>query len=293
MDFKSLQLFDSLAKNLHFGRTSDQENISPSALSRTIQRLESELGVQLLIRDNRSVKLTAQGEMLREFSERIIQEWKEVQIGLSESTSRLSGKLTLFASVTASQSILPKVLAQFRETWPHIHIQLETGYAVNAIHKLRQGCDVVVAALPESEDRSLAIHIITSTPILAIAPLQQSEFSQVLKGSAADWSKIPLILPTEGQARDNINQWANSKKLKLNIYSEVAGNEAVLSLVALGCGVGFVPKLVIENSPLGDKVVAIPSGPQFADFHIGFCTQTRALEKNPLVRAFWDVLAKR
>ncbi|MDC1306646.1 LysR substrate-binding domain-containing protein, partial [Pseudomonadales bacterium] len=71
-------------------------------------------------------------------------------------------------------------------------------------------------------------------------------------------------------------------------YSEVAGNEAILSLVALGCGVGFVPALVLDNSPLAERVKILAEGPTLTDIHVGFCTRTKSLSISPVVQAFWQ-----
>jgi LysR family positive regulator for ilvC len=57
MDFRSLQLFKHLATTLHFGDTASAMYVSPSTLSRVIQRLEEECGCELFARDNRSVAL--------------------------------------------------------------------------------------------------------------------------------------------------------------------------------------------------------------------------------------------
>ena len=54
MDQQALRIFLSLAETLHFGRASRQANLSPSALSRAVRRMEEELGQSLFIRDNRS-----------------------------------------------------------------------------------------------------------------------------------------------------------------------------------------------------------------------------------------------
>ena len=59
MNLETLQLFLHLSRTLHFGRTSQECSVSPSALSRSIARLEEELGTRLLTRDNRSATLTA------------------------------------------------------------------------------------------------------------------------------------------------------------------------------------------------------------------------------------------
>jgi LysR family positive regulator for ilvC len=289
VDIDTLSLFVGLSRNLHFGKTSEQFHISPSALSRAMQRLEQDVGHRLLNRDNRSVSLTAQGEIFREFAMDTVTRYERLQVELGISERRLSGKLTLFASVTASQSILPNVLARFREEYPDIQIQLETGYAVNALQRLREGCDVVVAALSRGEDAQLVKRIIMSIPILTIAPAGKNAILH-LSTTRMDWSRVPLILPSTGQARDNIDEWLRKQRIRPTIYSEVPGNEAILSLVALGCGVGFVPKLVLENSPLADKVRILRNGPALTDFHVGFCTRKRNLDTSPLVRAFWETI---
>ena len=61
MNIKSLHIFVHLSQSLHFSKTAQAMNVSPSTLSRLIQRLEEELGANLLIRDNRSVLLTEAG----------------------------------------------------------------------------------------------------------------------------------------------------------------------------------------------------------------------------------------
>src|SRR5689334_21626862 len=68
MDLDSLRLFLHLSRSLHFGRTSKECHVSPSALSRTIQRLEEEAGAALLLRDRRSVALTEEGRLLQNFA---------------------------------------------------------------------------------------------------------------------------------------------------------------------------------------------------------------------------------
>lgn len=65
MDNRELKIFQHLAKSLHFSSTSRECYISPSSLTRMIQRLEQELGVQLFERDNRTVRLTEAGELDR------------------------------------------------------------------------------------------------------------------------------------------------------------------------------------------------------------------------------------
>lgn len=295
MDIQQLRLFTSLSRNLHFGNAGLENHMSPSAVSRTIQRLEDSIGHKLFLRDNRSVELTEQGEIFHRYAMDVLVRFDALNQELGQTEGKLTGRLTLFASVTASQSILPRVLARFRTDYPDIHIQLETGYAVNALKRLYAGCDVVVAALSnekpneksDEHDEQLIKRIITSIPIQTVVATESNGVDELLAGEI-DWSRVPLILPSVGQARDNIDSWFSAQGIRPNIYAEVSGNEAILSLVALGCGVGFVPKLVIRDSPLADRVRLVESGPKVSDFHVGFCTRRSSLASSDIIKAFWD-----
>ncbi len=271
-----------LCQNLHFGKTSAEAHMSPSSLSRLIKRLEEAVGHPLLVRDNRSVVLTPQGEQFRAYALDAVASWDEMRRNMQTSSERLVGSLRLFASVTASQSILPDVLSRFRQDYPDIHIQLETGYAIDAIQRLSEGCDVVVASLSLGEEPTLVKNVLTSTPIVAIAV---PEFGDQLEQNG--WAEVPMVLPRFGQVRDNVDKWLQRENIRPDIYSEVDGNEAILSLVALGCGVGFVPRLVLDSSALKGRVMVI-EGMHFGQFHVGFCTRPRQLKNSAIIRAFWS-----
>ena len=91
------------------------------------------------MRDNRSAQLTEGGQIFLEYALEIVKRWEALQADLEGKSTVLRRPMTLFTSVTASQSILPKVLSNFREQYPKIHIQLETGCAVNALSNLYEG----------------------------------------------------------------------------------------------------------------------------------------------------------
>ena len=92
MNIQQLKYFLALAKELHFWNTSAKMNITQSALSRHIQSLESELGVQLFYRDKRNVKLTPAGKFLQE-------KWGE-ELSQMESFHQLARQIHLGESGT-------------------------------------------------------------------------------------------------------------------------------------------------------------------------------------------------
>lgn len=290
LDYDTLRLFSHLAGTLHFGRTSRECHISPSALSRAIQRLEQDVGRPLFERDQRKVSLTPDGKAFLTHTQETLQRWDVFKTRLS-GQSGLSGEIAIFASVTACQSFLPALLAAFRAAHPDIHIRLETGYATDALDMLSRGVvDVAVAAMPDKVPRSLVSHIVEVTPLRFFAPTAPCEVNNMASRAHIAWGEIPLILPAVGLARASVDRWLRRRHITPKIYSEVPGNEALLSLVSLGCGVGIVPQLVADKSPLRALVRPVEGSPELEPFRIGVCTSRTKL-RLPIVSAFWQTLA--
>lgn len=288
MDLDSLRLFLHLSRSLHFGRTSKECHVSPSALSRGIQRLEEEAGATLFVRDRRSVALTEEGRLLQSFAHDTLARYEQLAQRLTRSHERLEGTISLFASVTACQSFLPPLLSQFRRAHPDVQIQLETGYATDALGMLRSGSvDVAIAALPDEIPPTLAARVVVKIPLVFVAPAEASAVSELLARDPIPWAEVPVILPSSGLARQYVDRWFRKKHVTPRIYGEVAGSEAILSLVSLGCGVGIVPRLVADQSPLKGSLTVLDIEPKLQVFRVGVCTEKKKL-KSPVVKAFWE-----
>jgi LysR family positive regulator for ilvC len=294
MDHDALRLFLHLSRTLRFLQTSRESHISPSALSRAIQRLEREVGCRLFERDRRTVRLTPEGARFVEHARDAVERWDAVTRELRGRSTALEGTIAIFASVTACQSFLPGMLSGFRQRFPDIHIRLETGYAADALEMLAEGrVDVTVAALPDRIPAPLIARVLLHTPLVLVAPSSPCEVQrQVARRplSPQVLAEVPIVLPASGLARASADRWFRRKRITPRIYGEVSGSEAILSLVSLGCGAGIVPRIVMDKSPLRAQVRALEVEPEIGEFRVGVCTQRRKLQ-SPLVKAFWDSLA--
>ncbi len=290
MDIRALQLFKHLSTSLHFGRTSQACNITPSGLTRAIQRVEDELGKKLFFRDKRSVALTEAGRIFLEYTEDALQRWDELQNRLS-GDGVLRGELSLYCSVTAILSILPAILERFRQTYPEVQIHLLTGDAAMAIAKLQnREVDVTIAAVPDTLPSRLEFIKIIETPLIFIGPKEFPD-TVIKEDGSIDWQKTPLIMAERGLSRKRVEKWFAKKDLIPNIYAQVAGNEAIITMVSLGCGVGVIPELVLEKSPLQGKVFIVETDPKLKPFSVGVCTVEKN-RMNPVVQAFWESVKK-
>ncbi|MBD1558520.1 HTH-type transcriptional activator IlvY [Vibrio sp. S9_S30] len=289
MNIKNLQYFVHLCDSRSFSKTSSAMHISPSALSRQIQKLEDEIEQTLFLRDNRSVDVTPAGKKLLPVALQMIGEWNQFRSSISEESDSLAGELRLFCSVTASYSHLPDLLSDFRVQYPNIELKLSTGDPAQAIDKvLNDEADIAISAKPDQLPSRLMFETICDIPLSVIAPSGISSFASQLNRESPDWSKIPFIVPEAGTARDRANHWFKKMKLKPNVYAQVAGHEAIVSMVALGCGVGFAPDVVINNSPVRDKVERLKVMP-LKPLQLGVCCQ-QAQISNPLIKALWDLV---
>jgi LysR family positive regulator for ilvC len=295
MDIKALELFSHLATSLHFGQTAAAMHVSPSTLSRAIQRIEDELGCPLFIRDNRSVSLTESGKKFYLFATEQLTNWHNLKTSL-QNKGQLQGRINIFCSVTAAYSHLPALLDKFRRHYPQIEIMLTTGDAANAPQQvLSQQADLSIAAYPEKLSSELHFYHLAEIPLAMIAPTidcpSRDELQIALKNQRAiNWQRLPIILPEHGPVRKRFESWYKKKQLgKANIYAQVAGHEALVSMVALGCGVGCAPTVVIENSPVKDRVSLLTSYEEFEPLELGLCCLKSRLD-NPLVAAFIEAI---
>ncbi len=293
MDTKDLQLFLNLTETLHFSQTGEVMHMSPSAVSRTLKRMEAEVGQRLLERDNRSVRLTEAGRQFQRYARQSLDQWQSFQEAIKRETEGLMGEISVFCSVTASYSVLSSVLDSFRRRYPDIDIKLRTGDQADAIQHLLDGDDdIAIAARPDKLSARLQFQTLTHSPLLFIYPTihcaVEAKIQQHLKNDGAiPWEQVPFIVSERGLARTRVDQWFRSQSIKPDIYAQVSGHEAIVSMVGLGFGVGVVPELVITNSPLKEKVQVLDVQPSLTPFAVGLCTVAQRLD-NPLVRAFWE-----
>lgn len=287
MDIKSLQLFLHLCESLHFSKTAQAKHVSPSTLSRCIQRIEEKLDSVLLVRDNRSVTLTAAGNLFRLYALQQIDQWETLKSALKVSNNELEGQIHLYCSVTAAYSHLPPILDRFRELHPKIEIKLNTGDSAVAVDQvLQKQVDFAITAYPDSFPAGLYFKKLAEIPLSIVAPTISCSLTPLVNKTEIDWKNIPFILPEHGAVRRRFDNWFRKFKVgKPHIYATVAGHEALLSMVALGCGVGIAPNIAIDTSPVRERVKSLVSEATIQSFDLGVCCNKKRLQE-PLINAF-------
>lgn len=283
MDFYELKAFLTLSRQLHFAKASAILNMSPSALSRLISRLEEETGVKLLDRDTRQVSLTKEGEEFALFAGKCLEEKKALEDSLVKTEGFLQGTLNVYASVTACYTILPDFIASLSKKHPYIKISVETGDPAGATEALKEGrAQLAVTAIPSKSSKSIDSGISGIDRLVELESVSVKKSPLVLVSSPNKFqnkkyttpeetiSSLPLILPKAGLARKRFDYWCKNRNISPNILAETAGNEAIIALARLGLGLGLVPKIVLENGPFSEGVVQYSTFSQLEEYNIGF-----------------------
>ncbi|MFE7834884.1 HTH-type transcriptional activator IlvY [Streptomyces sp. NPDC057474] len=280
-DHRELRLFLHLARTLNFGRTSLDCHVSPATLTRTVQRLESDLGHRLFDRGPRGVSLTAEGHRFREYAVRALELWRAYREEHPD-PAQLTGRLAVFATVTACQALLPELLTPFRAAHPQVRLDLRTGDAAAALARLDEGeVDVAVAGIPARLPEPLVSRTVATTDLVFVTARDRPDPG--LDG--------PFVLPHRGLVRDAADRWFRSHGTAPDLAAEPEGHEALLTLVALGCGTGVVPRLVLDHSAVRDRLRPIPTDTPPEPFPIGLCVR-RADLRRPQVAALWSLTAE-
>ncbi|RKX84741.1 MAG: HTH-type transcriptional activator IlvY [Spirochaetes bacterium] len=292
MDIIQLKHFLSITETLHFGKSSIRCNLSPSAFTRSIKRLEADLGYNLLERNNRSVMLTPAGELFKEYAVDILDKLKEFKNTAVINETNLKGEISLYCTVTACYSILPPIIEDFRLKYPDIHINLITGNESSTMQKVMdEEVDISIISMPEKLPGNIIFHPITITPLVFVAPSFNTAFLQG-NSQKIDLENTPFILPEKGVARKRADRWFHNKNISPEVYAQVSGNEAILAMVSLGCGIGLVPELVIDKSPFKDKIRIVDIKPAFESYLVGIC-MNKSKNNNPIIKVFSEIVQNR
>jgi DNA-binding transcriptional LysR family regulator len=118
-DFR-LKVFYTVAQRLSFTKAASELFITQPAVTKHIKELEQQLNQQLFKRNGNNIALTTAGKVLEKYAEKIFQTYTDLENELAQLNDLEAGTLHIGASTTVAQTILPKLLALFKKTYPKV-----------------------------------------------------------------------------------------------------------------------------------------------------------------------------
>jgi DNA-binding transcriptional LysR family regulator len=265
--------------------------VSAAAVSQTLNRLETHLGVRLLQRTTRSLALTENGAVYYEKVRRIAQDLESAQSAISSDETELQGRLSIASTAAFGRHVLAPLIAGFAAQHPRLLIELST--TDNKINHIQDRIDLSLRIKPQLEDGIIARKIASLPFILCAAPvyleragwpqspddLQQHAclaFRYPLDGRFLRWGFI-----RDGQRYDaDINATAISDDI-----------DALAHMAVNGMGITRLAEFVAAPFIERGQLVPLfePHSAGIEPMEIYACVQERAA-MTPKVRAFVDYL---
>jgi len=196
MDYRQLQLFLATAERLNLSHAAEAMNITQPGLSKSMHRLQKELGTKLYHRRGRGIELTESGRAL-------LRHVKVIETQLSDARSEVmgiaGGKLG-HARIGAGPSWLsrhlPESIARVMQQNPNIRFTVDTGFPDRLIGRLRMGeLDVVVGALPDNRIDPDLRFMRLSSDVIRVVGRREHPLARKRDRSLVDYAAQRWILP--------------------------------------------------------------------------------------------------
>lgn len=245
-----LTVFRKVAEQLSFRKAAEELFLTQPAVSLQIKALEEELGVLLFDRSGSQVKLTATGATLLKYAEQSNSLLREAKLQISLSSGTHDGALTLGASTTIAQYVLPRLLSEFCTAHPKVHPRLVSGNTEQIVadvdeEKIALG---FIEGPPRNRDLTIVPFLEDELVLLAPAGHEWAERAEI---EPAELVSAPLILRERGSGTRQIVELAlerhHIRRSSLNVVMELDSVEAIKSAVEAGFGVGFASRWAIAK----------------------------------------------
>lgn len=266
MEWQQLEYFRVVAKIEHFRKSAELLAVSQPALSRSIHKLEEELGVTLFERTGRSVQLNKFGRL---FLKRVENGLNEISIGIQEINqlkNPYTGNVSLAFLQTLGITILPEIISNFNKQYPHVEIQLYQNKTLNSIQQLlNREVDLCLISSFE-ENPNITWHPLMDEELFLYVPANH-RFASKSSVVLSELSDDNFIGFKKGLGmRGVINNFCEKAGFTPRIKFEGEDVSTLAGLVSSGLGVTIIPAFHGISS---DKIKQISISEPYCHREIG------------------------
>lgn len=242
MDLHTLKIFQTVAKRGSISQAARELQYAQSNITMKIQQLESDLQTTLFYRHNRGTALTAKGNMLLSYTEKIFDLIEETKSVMNDDQTP-KGPLIIGSMETTAAVRLPAIFSKYLTDYPDVDLTLKTGSTEENIHGvLRYELDGAFVAGPiehpeliQKEVFEEELVLVTDTihpPISSIKDIQ---------------TKTLLVFRAGCSYRERLEQWFHQEKVIPKKIMEFGTLDAIIGCVSAGLGISMVPYSVIAK----------------------------------------------
>lgn len=294
LSLRLLRSFIVVAEERHFGRAAERLNMTQPPLSQQMKQLEARLGVTLFERTTRSVQLTAAGKVLLKQGRQLITDSDDLLLSVRRAAQGKEGTLVIGFVNTASNEVLPRSIAVYREQYANVDLVLKPIHSYLALEELRMGrMDVAFLRPPQAAllDAAFEFHVVAREPMyVALPPDHELARNKTIALGALE--SVPFVgyAPQDGRYfyEKIMNLFAQNGIRPNIVYESVM--PTMFAIVEAGMGLALVPASAARTRRKGVsyRPLRVDGKPVEAVMHIA----RRVEDDNPAVQAFMDVILR-
>lgn len=264
---RRLQVFHTVARLLSFTKAAETLHMTQPAVTFQVRQLEEYFNTRLFDRTHNRISLTDAGALVYRYANRIFELYNEMEHSVREMTGEISGALTIGASTTIAEYMLPSLLGDFKSKYPDVNIHLKVSNTEGIVSMVENNIiDLGVVEAPVG-NRNLVVEMCSPDQLVAIVPPGHPE-AQRENLNYSDLLKYPFICREEGSGtREVIQEWLKTARNEdasdeeLNISMELGSPEAVKGAVEAGMGISVVSRATIQKELKLGTLIAINLDP--------------------------------
>jgi LysR family transcriptional regulator, nitrogen assimilation regulatory protein len=254
MDLRSIRYFVQIADCGSITRAATHLRVAQPALSRHMHSMEEELGMQLLVRLPRGVRLTGAGRQFLDHCQRALRELERGKEELRASNESPRGRVIFGVSPTLGPLLVPGVVERVRRQCPQVTLKIVEHFSTLLFDGLLTGrIDVALLTNP-SATRTLRLAPLIAEPIVVLAAPQARDARRFY--TLAELSKTPVLV-TEA-IRLIVDDQIGRYGARLNVECEVNAVEAIGRLLLRGIGPAVMPVSTFHPDIAAGRIVAFP-----------------------------------
>lgn len=288
MELRQIEFFLEVVKHHNFTKAAESLFVAQPAISKSIKNLENELGVYLFTRNEKTIRLTPEGERFYPHARTIYEQIQLAKLEMSEMAGLKKGKVTLGLPSMVGSYYFPKIIINFKKKYPQLQISLfEAGTKViqSALEEGKIDLGVVVSDRISS-DQLESIRFLREEMVVCMPKNHRLAKEKFI--TYEQLAQEPLVLFKEGYfQRDVIKAVGQKTGMKANVNLETDQISLTKSLTRRGFGITLFLKMVISDDP--DLIGISLNPPVYVDLSLAWKKKAYFSKAN---EAFLDFFMK-
>lgn len=270
--------FYAVATHLNISIAAKELYISQPAISKSIKKLEDNLGTPLFVRNSRGVKLTEEGQLLYDYVSKAFNNLESGEEQIKRIKDLGIGQIKIGVSTTLCKYILLNYLKGFIKDNPHIQITIMTQSSNETLQLLANNkIDIGLIGTPETKDK-IDFYSLGKIHDVFVASPSYLENYKLRNNDQINLETMDLMLLNKGNiSRDYVDRFLLSKSLELNNYIEISSMDLLIDFAKIGLGVSCVIKEFILDEIANGSLIEVPLDIPIPTRDLGFVYNTSSI----------------